>query len=173
MAREGITPATDEYATVNKNDTVLILHTGTKPYELNSGFKFAKKTCLIYAENVLVSGPLDFRGKSSFGLFCSNITVKGKASIDISGLAGEDQPPTVGEDGRHGTDGTSGGKAWLFVQHLEKDSLKSLAVLAHGGRGGRGGDTTAAGKTGGAGGNGGNSGKLIFTHCSLPKYQLN
>lgn len=43
MGSKGIAPATDEYATVTKNDTALILHTGTKPYELDSDFVFSKK----------------------------------------------------------------------------------------------------------------------------------
>ncbi|KAI1195578.1 hypothetical protein F5X97DRAFT_240889 [Nemania serpens] len=131
-----------------------------------------KKNCLIYAENVAVSGKLDFRGKASFGLFCSKITVEENASIDISGLSGEDQKPAVEGDGSRGTDGKSSGKVWLFVQQLDKDGLKNLTVRAHGGRGGKGGDTPAAGKTGGAGGNGGDSGQFLSVHWVLSTYQL-
>ncbi|KAL3468737.1 hypothetical protein BJX99DRAFT_265867 [Aspergillus californicus] len=168
MGSHGITPATDDYATVTKNDTHLILHTGTKPYELDSNFRFSTQNCLIYAENMSVTGTLDFRGKACFGLFCSNITVKGEVTINMSGFPGEDQPPAIEGDGRHGTAGKSSGKVWLFAQQLDRDSLKKLTVLAHGGQGGRGGDTAAAGKTGGPGGNGGDSGHIEILYGSTP-----
>ncbi|KAL2815224.1 hypothetical protein BDW59DRAFT_166897 [Aspergillus cavernicola] len=168
MGSQGTTPATDEFATVTKNDTVVIMHTTTEPYQLDSKFTFSEENCLIYAENVTITGTLDLRGKKSFGLFCSNITVKGATTIDISGFPGEDQPPTIDGTGRDGTDGKPSGQVWTFVQHIDKDSVSNLTILAHGGRGGKGGDTAERGKTGGAGGSGGNSGHVEILYGSTP-----
>ncbi|KAE8154619.1 hypothetical protein BDV25DRAFT_135787 [Aspergillus avenaceus] len=169
MSRSGTTPATDDYAYISKNETVVILDTSDVPYKLDKSFSFEGNNCLLYAERILISGTVDLRGKESFGLFCTELEIDPSGgTIDISGEDGHDQITVTKGSGSPGTDGKAAGNVWAFVQNLPRGSLGNLTIVANGGTGGNGGSTTDWEGLGGDGGNGGKSGDVTFLYGSLP-----
>jgi len=158
----------DDYAYLEKNDITVILNTNEQPQIIDASFNFNTSTCLIYSENVVITGTISLPGKN-IGIFCSNLGLVGSpATIDVSGSLGVMDPKyeiVTSGPGHTGANGGNGGTIWMFVENLTKDIFPNLKLVTNGGDGSTGGGTSQQMMTGGTGGNGGNGGKL-FINCS-------
>ncbi|OGM49748.1 hypothetical protein ABOM_001776, partial [Aspergillus bombycis] len=114
-----------------------------------------------------ITGNVRLPGKN-LGLFCNNLLVSQRVTVDVSGDKGKVGDNKTDNDGGIGGPGMNGGNIWIFVQDLAAGDLDNVDIYANGGDGGRGGNTSAKGKKGGRGGNAGNGGLIEIIVGSQP-----